>query len=249
MSRLSVSVCMAVHNGERFLRPQLDSILAQLRSGDELVIVDDASTDRSPTVLREIHDARLRVHRNERNAGVVRSFERALTRSRGHIIFLSDHDDVWLPGKVDKALAVFATRPDVTLVATDATLIDEQDNVIGESFFAERGRFATGFLHNFIQNKYLGCTLSFRRSMLRYFLPIPADVPMHDMWFGLLNQIYGKAFFIDEPLTAYRRHGRNATPLVTSGHVPRILRWRWRLAKNIGYRVLRGPRQAAATDH
>lgn len=247
MPELSVSVCMAVHNGERFLKPQLDSIFSQLRAGDELLVVDDASTDRSPALLRAIRDPRLRVHRNEKNLGVVRSFEKAVVRSSGDIIFLSDHDDVWLPGKVAKALAVFATRPDVTLIATDAKLIDEQNNVIGESFFAERGRFETGFLHNFIQNKYLGCTLSFRRSMLRYFLPIPADVPMHDMWFGLLNQIYGKAFFIDEPLTAYRRHGRNATPLVTSGHVPRILRWRWRLAKNIGRRVLRGARQAESS--
>jgi glycosyltransferase involved in cell wall biosynthesis len=244
MADVRVSVCMAVHNGERFLQPQVDSILLQLRSGDELIVVDDASTDHSPAVLESLRDPRLRLYRNHQNLGVLRSFETALQRASGEIIFLSDHDDVWLPGKVAASLAVFAANPDVTMVVTDAKLIDENGSVTHDSFFAERGRFAAGFLHNFLQNKYLGCTLSFRRSMLRYFLPIPADVPMHDMWFGLLNAIYGKTFFIDEPLTAYRRHAGNSTPLVTSGQVGKILRWRWRLATNIGARVLRGGREA-----
>jgi glycosyltransferase involved in cell wall biosynthesis len=243
---MKVSVCMAVHNGARFLRPQVDSILSQLRPHDELLVVDDASTDRSAAILENVRDARLRLYRNDENLGVLRSFERALRGSSGEIIFLSDHDDIWLPGKLATSLDVFALRPDVTMVVTDAKLIDENGAVTNESFFAERGHFAAGFLHNFLKNKYLGCTLSFRRSMLRYFLPIPADVPMHDMWFGLLNAIYGKTFFIDEPLTAYRRHAGNATPLVTSGEVGKILRWRWRLATNIGARVLRGAREATS---
>jgi glycosyltransferase involved in cell wall biosynthesis len=246
MAELRVSVCMAVHNGSRFLQPQVDSILSQLRPDDELVVVDDASTDASPAILEGVRDARLRLHSNEENQGVLRSFENALRRSSGELIFLSDHDDIWLPGKLAASLEVFASRPDVTMVVTDAKLIDENGSVTKESFFAERGHFAAGFLHNFLKNKYLGCTLSFRRSMLRYFLPIPRDVPMHDMWFGLLNAIYGKTFFIDEPLTAYRRHPGNATPLVTSGQVGKIIRWRWRLATNIGARVLRGAREAAS---
>ena len=246
MREFSVSVCMAVHNGERFLKTQVDSILSQLRAGDELVVVDDASVDRSLAIVRDRRDSRLHVHHNEENLGVLRSFEKALECSSGEIIFLSDHDDVWLPGKVEKALAVFAARPDVTLVATDAKVIDEGGRVIVESFFSKRGPFSPSFVHNFVKNKYLGCTLSFRRAMLAYFLPIPADVPMHDMWFGLLNQVYGKAFFIDEALTAYRRHGHNATPLVTSGDLQQILRWRWRLARNIAARVLRGARKTPA---
>ena len=244
MSTFGVSVCMAVYNGERFLKLQLESILSQLQPRDEVIVVDDASTDRSRAILRGMEDPRLRIYRNEENVGVVRSFEKALAQARGEVIFLSDHDDVWMPGKVQKSLDVFLARPDVSLIATDAKLIDEDGKVIADSFFGQRGRFAAGFMHNFLQNKYLGCTLSFRRSMLRYFLPIPADVPMHDMWFGLLNSIYGKTFFIPEPLTAYRRHPGNATPLVTSGQLGKILGWRWRLATNIGARLLRGGREA-----
>lgn len=231
---------MAVYNGAAFLKPQIESILVQLRAQDELIVVDDGSRDDSVAVLEIMRDPRLHVHCNERNLGVLPTFERALSQAGGDIVFLSDQDDIWLPGKVAKALDVFASNPRVTMVVTDAVIVDEQGRVLNPSFFSVRGRFSTGFVRNFIKNKYLGCTLSFRRTMLRRFLPIPHDVPMHDIWFGLLNEIYGKTYFIDEPLTAYRRHGRNASPFVHAGPLP-IFLWRYRLAKNIISRVATGP--------
>lgn len=227
---------MAVHNGCPYLTDQIDSILSQLRREDEIVAVDDCSQDGSPAVLDAIVDPRLRVYRNEKNLGVVRTFERALNLSTGEVIFLSDQDDLWLVGKVSAALHVFASRPEVTMVATDAAVIDENGETVSPSFFAQRGRFAPGTLHNFVKNKYLGCTLSFRREMLPLFLPIPLDVPMHDIWFGLLNAIYGKTHFIDEPLIAYRRHRRNASPMAHASFAQMVV-WRGRLAKNLVRRV------------
>jgi glycosyltransferase involved in cell wall biosynthesis len=229
---------MAMHNGAAFIRAQVESILVQLGPQDELIIVDDASSDESPGILNTIRDARLHVHRNERNLGVLPTFERALELARGEILFLSDQDDVWLPGKMAKALEVFASNPEVTMVASDARLIDEHGRTVNESFFSVRGPFSRGFVRNFVKNKYLGCTLSFRRAMLRYFLPIPRDVPMHDIWFGLLNEIYGETYFIDAPLVAYRRHRSNASPLIHRGP-GQILLWRARLAKNLVLRVFR----------
>jgi len=102
---------MAVYNGASFLRPQLESILEQLRADDELVVVDDASQDETAAILARTDDARLRLHRNERNLGVLATFEKALRLARGEIVFLSDHDDLWLAGKVEKILAVFAASP------------------------------------------------------------------------------------------------------------------------------------------
>lgn len=236
---MKVSVCMAVYNGARYLRAQVDSILSQLAPGDELIAVDDASRDRSVEVLAGFGDARLRLHRNAVNLGVLKTFEKALRLASGDIIFLSDQDDLWLPGKVAASLHVFETRPEVTTVVTDATMIDAEGNTFCRSFYAQRGRFAPGPVHNFIANKYLGCTLSFRRGMLEVFLPIPADVPMHDIWFGVLNGIYGRAHFIDQPLVAYRRHAGNASPVVPlSAGWSRALLWRYRLAKNVACRVI-----------
>ena len=229
---------MAVYNGESFLKPQIESILIQLRRWDELIVVDDCSKDQSQMILKSIRDPRLSVYTNERNVGVLRTFERALYAATGDIVFLSDQDDVWLAGKVTKVLGVFASKPDVTMVVTDAILIDDEGRQVNSSYFSVRGRFAGGLLRNFVKNKYLGCTLGFRRTMLPKFLPIPQDAPMHDIWFGLMNEIYGKTYFIDEPLIAYRRHRANASPL-THTHPIQMLRWRYRLAKNIIKRVIK----------
>jgi glycosyltransferase involved in cell wall biosynthesis len=231
-----VSVCMAVYNGAKFLRTQVESIREQLSINDELVIVDDASQDDSVAILQSIGDQRISVHHNRSNLGVLATFEKALRLANGQIIFLSDQDDIWLPGKLSKTLGAFRANSLATLVVTDALLIDEEGRTTAPSFFAERGQFSGSVIHNFIKNKHLGCTLSFRRQMLSIFLPIPPDVPMHDIWFGLLNGVYGRVHYIDEPLTAYRRHSHNASPVVPPG-IGKAVRWRYRLAKNLVRRM------------
>jgi glycosyltransferase involved in cell wall biosynthesis len=237
--KMKVSVCMAVYNGAEYLRAQIDSILVQLREFDELVVVDDASEDGSVAILQRVDDSRLRVHRSAVNAGVVRTFELALSFASGDIIFLSDQDDLWLAGKVSAVLDVFTSRPEVTMVVTDARVIDGDGRTINRSFFSMRGRFNPGPLHNLVKNKYLGCALAFRREMLSIFLPIPADVPMHDIWFGVLNGIYGRTYFIDEPLVDYRRHSRNASSVVPlSAGLGKAALWRYRLAKNLALRII-----------
>lgn len=235
---VKISVCMAVYNGAAYLQPQMHSILAQLQATDEVVVVDDASQDNSAELLRNLSDARVHVYRNERNLGVLASFEKAMRLAQGDILFLSDQDDVWLPGKADKIIEAFSLNPEITLVASDAQIIDESGFVVADSFFAQRGRFAAGVLHNLLKSKYLGCTLAFRRPMLDHFLPIPKDVPMHDMWFGLINDIYGKTHFINQPLIAYRRHGNNLSPSVGAPGVQKLV-WRWRLVKNLLLHILR----------
>lgn len=232
LPEVKISVCMAVYNGSAYLLPQVRSVLSQLREQDELVIVDDASQDASMELLGSLADPRLRVHRNEKNLGVLATFEKALRLAKGDIVFLSDQDDLWLVGKVEKILAVFFSRPEITLVASDAEVIDGPGTLVAHSFFAQRGRFRAGVLPNLLKNKYLGCTMAFRRSMLEHFLPIPSGVPMHDMWFGMLNDIYGSTYYIDQPLISYRRHGNNLSPSVGAPFMQKFL-WRWRLVKNL----------------
>lgn len=235
---IKATVCMAVYNGADYLQGQMHSILEQLGEMDEVVVVDDASQDGSAGLLINFSDPRVRIERNERNSGVICSFEKALRLARGDILFLSDQDDLWLPGKLEKVIKIFESSPDVTLVASDAKIIDASGAVVAPSFFAQRGSFAPGVFHNLVKNKYLGCTLAFRRSMLEHFLPIPRDVPMHDMWFGILNDVYGKTYYIDEPLIAYRRHGKNVSPS-SGASVFKKMVWRWRLLKNLLLHVFR----------
>jgi glycosyltransferase involved in cell wall biosynthesis len=228
------SVCLATFNGSKYVESQISSILKQLNRNDEVVIFDDASTDDTLKLIDNFCDSRIRVIRSSINTGVVKTFERAINNATGDIIFLSDQDDVWLPNKVEKILEVFQEYPDITLVLSDAQIIDSEGQITADSFFKIRGKFVADPLSNFIKSKYHGCTLAFRREMLEVFLPFPADIPMHDIWIGIVNGIYGKAFYIDEPLIQHRRHSSNTgRGMFNHAGIIKMLKWRFALAKNI----------------
>ena len=232
-----ISVCMASYNGALYIERQLRSILCQLGQADEVIVVDDHSSDATLDVVEKISDSRIKIFRNVSNEGVLRTFERAIRLASGEIIFLSDQDDIWYPAKVRSYLQAFDGRPEVTLVLSDARVINDVGEVVTESFFKSRGGFSPGLLHNITKNKYLGCTLAFRRSLVDKFLPFPEDIPMHDMWIGCINSIYGTSCFLDMPLMAYRRHQYNASPAKRRGFA-QILVWRWRLIQNLCLRLM-----------
>ncbi|PZP27305.1 MAG: alpha-L-Rha alpha-1,3-L-rhamnosyltransferase [Roseateles depolymerans] len=233
---LDVSVVMAVYNGMRFIGPQLQSLLADLRPDDEVVVVDDASTDETPSFIASIGDARVRYCRNERNLGVRRSFEKAIGLARHPIICLCDQDDVWVRGKRQAVVTTFENDPGCVLVIHDAQVIDAQDAVTSTSFMQTRGGFNPGIGSNLLRNKYLGCAMSFRARLRSVILPIPATVPMHDMWIGLLAKATGSVAYLPSPYLLYRRHGGNVSP---GSRAPlwTMLKWRWQLAFNLLYRL------------
>jgi len=244
--QLSVSVCMATWNGSRFLHEQLAGILSQLNSSDELVVVDDGSSDTTMQILEDAaadaSHTRVRIYRNVKNLGAIRTFERALGLAEKDIVFLSDQDDRWLPGKVSRITRTFAAHPEVTLVLTDAQIIDGSGAVTSGSWVARR-QFQAGTIANVVRNTFLGCTMAFRRSSLEYCLPFPVDTPMHDQWIGTLHSIFGSMIFLPEPLMQYRRHDANVTKLHRAS-VAQMLRWRFSLIRNLVARYWRYSRNA-----
>jgi glycosyltransferase involved in cell wall biosynthesis len=203
-----ISVCIATYNGSSYIEEQLNSILRQLADDDEVVISDDGSDDGTAQIIDAIADKRIRWAGRGGRMGVVKNFERALADARGELVFLSDQDDVWLPGKVAKCCEALQ---DNILVVTDCRVVDKQLKELVPSFFCLRNS-GQGFLRNLYRNGFLGCCMAFRRELLEYALPIPAKAPMHDMWLGLIAEIRGEVFFLPEPLSLYRRHGQNASP-------------------------------------
>jgi len=96
------SIAMCTYNGEKYLREQLDSLVAQDYPNLEIVIVDDCSTDSTPQLLEEYagQHPNFTIHQNEQNMGFRRNFEKALKLCSGEIISLCDQDDIWFPNKI-----------------------------------------------------------------------------------------------------------------------------------------------------
>ena len=208
-----VSACMAAYNGGAFVEAQMQSILAQLRPEDEVVIVDDGSTDGTEERIEKLGDPRIRLLKHEKNAGVVATFEDALRSASGDILFLCDDDDIWAPAKVRRFLDVFEDRPDVKIVTSRVSMIDENGGPLPDSRINRKGRFLPGFWRNLYMNHYQGSAMAIRASLLGRVLPFPLHrLFLHDAWIGTRNDLLGgKAVFIDEDLLFYRRHRKNAS--------------------------------------
>ena len=221
-----ISVCMATYNGEKYIREQVDSILAQLGSDDELIVSDDGSSDATLSILRSYGDPRIKLSHNTLRHGVNGNFENALRQAQGDYIFLADQDDVWLPGKVRTCVEALRTAD---LVVHDCIVTDGNLHILHPSFFEIR-RSASGFWKNLLCNSYVGACEAFRRSILEYALPLPSKLPVyHDGWLGSLADIKGKVKFIRTPLIYFRRHGSNTSQSARHSTFP--------LSKQISYRI------------
>lgn len=211
--RPAISICMAAYNGERYITAQLQSILSQLAAGDEIIVVDDGSSDATKEKVRALKDRRIRLIEHASNQGVSHTFEDAIRAASGRILFLSDQDDVWDPRKVAVILDAFRSNPDVTLIATEVALIDANVNLIAESYFSPRGGFKAGLWRNLIRNRFCGCTMAFRSELIGEILPLPHNYDvLHDVWIGTRNSLSGhRTLFIPEALVLYRRHSTTVT--------------------------------------
>jgi glycosyltransferase involved in cell wall biosynthesis len=236
------SVCLPSYNGDRYIKAQIESILRQLGDDDELIISDDSSTDGTTEIVKGISDRRIYLLEHETFRNPVGNIENALLQACGKIIFLSDQDDLWVDSKITRVMKIFDECPDITLVASDAAIIDGEGRTISKSYYSGTVRFTPGVMANIVKNRYLGCTLAFRRSMFRYVLPFPRDIPMHDVWIGIMNRLYGNVHYIDEPLIGYRRHDGNFSPAARTG-LKNILRWRWNLTRSLAARMIKVMRQ------
>src|SRR5438270_9952995 len=119
MSPLTMSVAMCTFNGEAFLDAQLESIGAQGRPPDELIVCDDGSTDRSREIIAQF--ARrfafpTRVTVNQTNLGSTRNFEQAISLCSSNVVVLADQDDIWYPNKLKSIEKPFLQSQDVVAV-------------------------------------------------------------------------------------------------------------------------------------
>lgn len=200
-----ISVCLAIHNGERFLHEQIESILSQLHGEDELICSDDHSTDRSTLILESFHDSRVKLTKPPTHGNHVLNFEHALRQCTGDHIFLSDHDDIWNHNKVE-TLSRYLSH--YHLVQSDCSIIDENNFEVAPSLFKIQST-KSGIIRNWIKNTYTGCCIAFRREILKNVLPFPRGIRAHDQWIGLIAEKYYSVYQLPEALVKYRRHQNN----------------------------------------
>ncbi len=211
---------MCTYNGAQFLPAQWESILAQSRKPDEIVICDDGSSDKTRSLLEQLakqSSIPVTLRLNEKNVGSVKNFEQAIRLCKRDIIALSDQDDVWRSDKLQLIEDAFTKHPAAGLVFSDAEIVNENLEPLGKRMWAEvafgthkqkliaRGRALEVLITGWTVT---GATMAFRSEFVNLSLPIPEGIAMiHDGWIALTISAVADVICIDEPLIKYRQHG------------------------------------------
>lgn len=137
MKAPEVSIIVAAYNAEKYIGQAIDSILAQTIDDIELIIVDDGSTDRTPDVIRQFDDARIRGFR-QANSGQTVAKNRGIRESTGRYVGFCDADDYWHTRKLEKQLPVFERSPDIAVIYSNEVSIDESGAALPDRVDATR---------------------------------------------------------------------------------------------------------------
>ena len=221
MKQVQLSIAMTAYNGSRFIQQQLDSIADQTRLPDELVVCDDGSTDDTVAIIQRFASTSpfpVRLFVNLQNLGFSKNFEKAINLCKGDVIFISDQDDVWHSKKLERCAALFVESPELGMVFTDSSLVNEELQPLGytlwerfgfdleqQSYYEENRGFEIQIRHSFA----VGAAIAFRASLKSFVLPIP-DIWLYDAWIPTVIAEIAPCRLIPEPLYKYRQHEKQA---------------------------------------
>ena len=198
---------MATYNGEKFLREQVDSLLAQSYPSLEFVFVDDASSDSSLAILQEyaLSDSRIRLVVNPVNQGLLATFETGIRAAKGEMIALSDQDDVWMPEKISLLAGAIEGN---SLIYADSALTDASGARTGK--FSDMNHLCDypSALHYVFGTKAMGHAMLFKREIIDLALPFP-DYVGHDYILGFAAASLNGVRYFPETLVNYRQHSSN----------------------------------------
>jgi glycosyltransferase involved in cell wall biosynthesis len=219
---MKISVAMTTFNGARYLGEQLDSILAQERLPDEVIVCDDGSTDATVELLRDYASRSpcpMTVVVNEERLGSTKNFEQAIGLCSGDIIALCDQDDVWRGPKLAVIESAFDADPELGVVLSNADLIDENGVTLRRDLWtrARLNKRRQRALNNSRRYDLLfgmpfatGAAMAFRARFKPLVLPIPTEAPsfIHDRWIAVAIAAVGRIALIPDKLIGYRIHSQ-----------------------------------------
>jgi glycosyltransferase involved in cell wall biosynthesis len=205
-----VWVLMSTYNGAPYVAAQLRSILEQLPPGGQVVVRDDGSKDQTVSEVQALKDTRVTLQQGT-NLGFAASFLTLLSHVPADVqmVMFADQDDVWLPGKIDRAwrhLQRLGASPGLygsTQMLTDPHL---------QPLHATRTWLRPpSFCGALAENMITGCTAALNAPAVRLMqrAGVPEGVYFHDWWLYLVVSSFGQVVFDPEPTLLYRQHGNN----------------------------------------
>jgi len=212
-SKYKIDILLPTYNGAKFLNAQIDSILNQSISDFQLLVRDDGSKDLTLEIIEQyaINDDRvILIESSEGNIGLVNSIEKLLSYSNADLIFFSDQDDVWFNNKIELFLERYnkiSKKNTPILIHSDCYITDEELKVKGV-FIGEKAKKIGNedSLFNFFVQ---GASTMINNKLKEIVVEFPTNVYVHDRYFHIMAQLFGKRLYIETPTMYYRQHNNN----------------------------------------
>lgn len=219
MNNYTYSVLVCTYNGERYVAEQLESILEQSLTFQEIIISDDGSTDDTIKVIKSFFKQRkIESYRfiDGPRSGVLRNFLNGVIQCRSDYLFISDQDDVWHPGRVERYSKLFSKTNMPHLIFSDAKVVNKDLELISNSFIDYQCLNPNIVLDDSIllTNCAQGATCCINSSLINEIKKLNDcnsldNFIIHDWLFVLLAKYLGKVDFIEASTIDYRQHEHN----------------------------------------
>lgn len=219
-----ITILMAVYNGEKYLREQLESFARQDYKEWRLIVHDDGSSDNSVQLIKDFASSvpnEVQIFINQPACGSAKGNFAGLLNDAGDsgYIMFADQDDVWKEDKLSASMDEMHRLEEKygsgipLLVHSDLEVAGENMEIISKSMFSYSNIRRNATLGQLLlQNNVTGCTMLCNKALCDGIAPFAADgrVIMHDYFAALYAKVFGKTAFIDKALVSYRQHGDNS---------------------------------------
>ena len=211
----ALTVLMPVHNGERYLRDAVASILGQTFRDFEFVIVDDGSTDGTAAILASFDDPRIRVIASPSCEGIARALNRGLAASSAPLVARQDADDLSHPRRLELQLAFLRDHPHVVLLGTQVRLIGHRTAL---GWWRARTHDGIRFQSMF-DNPFIHGSVVFRRDAAGAYDASLASAEDYDLWSRIAAA--HRVANLPQKLVHYRIHPGSTATTFGSDHIVR----------------------------
>jgi glycosyltransferase involved in cell wall biosynthesis len=219
-----VSIGLPVYNAEKYLDEALKAILSQTYTDFELIISDNASTDRTAEICKRYaaSDSRIQYYRNETNLGVARNYNKTVELARGKYFRWATYDDLMAPQLLEKSIPVLDQEPEVILCYPKTINIDDDGNVLGnyEDNFKFRSQNPARRYRDLMRNLVdYDCNAEYGLMRREVLLKTAMEQNYHSADRVLLSELvlHGQFYEIPERLFYHRLHSQISTKINTTG--------------------------------
>lgn len=234
-----ISIAMTTYNGEKYIIEQLNSLLAQTRLPDEVLIIDDCSTDCTADIIKNfisIHNLKnWEFFVGEENVGYIKNFYNVISKTTGDIIFLCDQDDVWHIDKIELMVNIMENNPSIGVLDAGYRIVNadlipvnikKQKNRSNNNMFpfpADENDIVK-IEYSALIGSYLspGCASAITKEIREIYLQNSKCVIAHDLELNIYASVFGKLYFYNKEVIDYRIHNSNTIGLRLDADKPTL---------------------------